>query len=250
MNIPLSLFDSFNDVIYHDEPHHYYLGDKKLVSATTLLSNYHDKFDGEYWSEVKGKEWGITKEQVLRGWDFLSDFSQYKGSYSHNYAENLMNRKVFPYNKRDVVDFFGYDAIREEYELTVNQINNFYKDSLNKLVPLITEKVIYDPSIGLSGMIDLLAYNKKSGKIEIWDWKTSKIISKANKYRKMFSPIDHLDDCEFVHYSLQLNIYKYIINKVTGIDIGNCYLIWVNHANPNYEIIKCDDLMKEYEHIV
>ena len=29
----------------------------------------------------------------------------------------------------------------------------------------------------------------------------------------MLHPIDHLDDCNYMHYALQLSIYMYIINK-------------------------------------
>jgi hypothetical protein len=58
-----------------------------------------------------------------------------------------------------------------------------------------------------------------NGRVNIIDYKTNKEI-KMESYKnwegvsdKMLSPIDHLDDCNFSHYALQLSIYMYIILK-------------------------------------
>jgi hypothetical protein len=50
-----------------------------------------------------------------------------------------------------------------------------------------------------------------------------------------------LDDCEYETYSLQLNIYRKIVERNTNLKLGDSYLVWFNEENPNYEIIKCDD---------
>ena len=50
-----------------------------------------------------------------------------------------------------------------------------------------------------------------------------------------------LDDCEYEIYSLQLNIYKKIVERNTNLKLGDSYLVWFNEENPNYEIIKCND---------
>jgi ATP-dependent exoDNAse (exonuclease V) beta subunit len=68
-------------------------------------------------------------------------------------------------------------------------------------------------------MVDQLFFNEKSGKLEIWDWKTNKKIDKKNRWQQFKEPISHLDVCELNTYSLQLSLYKYIITRNTNIEL-------------------------------
>ena len=82
--------------------------------------------------------------------------------------------------------------------------------------------------------------------LEVWDYKTNKAIKTKNDYGQRFEePISHLDVCEINTYSLQLSLYKHIIEKNTNLKIGNCYLIWINENNKNYKVFKCKDLEAE-----
>jgi hypothetical protein len=55
-----------------------------------------------------------------------------------------------------------------------------------------------------------------------------------------------MDDCEFNTYSLQLSIYKEIIERNTNLKLGSCHLVWFNEENDNYKVINCED----YSHYV
>ena len=86
------------------------------------------------------------------------------------------------------------------------------------LVPVKMELVVGDEDYGLGGMVDCLFYNKKSGMLEVWDYKTNKAINTKNNYGQRFNePISHLDVCEINTYSLQLSLYKHIIEKNTNL---------------------------------
>ena len=74
----------------------------------------------------------------------------------------------------------------------------------------------------------------------------NKKINEKNSYGERFkSPINHLDVCEINTYSLQLGLYKHIIEKNTNLKLGNSYLIWINEKNTNYKIYKCKDMNAE-----
>jgi ATP-dependent exoDNAse (exonuclease V) beta subunit len=91
-----------------------------------------------------------------------------------------------------------------------------------------------------------LFYNKKAGEYQIWDYKTNKEIKTGNNFgNKMKNPISHLEECELNTYSLQLNLYKHLIEKNTNIKIGKCYLVWINEAIDDYKVIETKDLMTE-----
>ena len=58
-----------------------------------------------------------------------------------------------------------------------------------------------------------MCYTDEADNFYLFDWKRSKQIKKENRYRKGKHPLNHLDDANYWHYALQLNIYKYILEK-------------------------------------
>jgi hypothetical protein len=249
-DVPSKLFTTFNKVKYYDEPHKYFVDGKQLISVTTLIHQYEEGFDENYWLEVKSDEYGITQEQVKFAWDFINDFGTTKGSVIHDYAENLFNNKVFPYPEKEIIKKFGYNAIWDEYLLTKKLVDDFYKYSFNKLIPIRLEYVVYDEEFGIGGMVDLLFYNVKAGEFQIWDWKTNKEYRFESDYgNHLKGDLFMLQECEHTTYSLQLSTYKYIIEKNTGIKLGDSYLVWVSANNDKFHVYKAEDYT-EYSKIM
>ena len=101
-----------------------------------------------------------------------------------------------------------------------------------------------DSDFDICGMIDQLFYNKKSGMLELWDWKTNEKIDTESKY-KLLSPISHISQAKLDVYSLQLSLYKLIVQKNTNLKLGDSYLVWFNESNDSYKIYKCHDYQNE-----
>jgi hypothetical protein len=238
IQIPNELFTSFNDVTFYDEPHKYYVNGKELISVTTLLHRYQEEFNESYWSDYKGNEFNLTPETIIRAWNFINKKGTIKGSAIHDYAENLFQNKIFEYPKQMILNQFGFDPVWEEYLTTKNHVDKFYSDVHNKLIPIRTEMVVYDKESLIGGMLDILFYNIKAQEFQIWDWKTNKKFSKENKERHLLHKLYMLEDCDLEIYSLQLEMYKQIIEKATGIKLGKSYIVWFSHNNPSYEIIE------------
>jgi hypothetical protein len=231
-SLPISLFNKFNNVKFHDDVHKYFVGDKQLISVTTLIHKYQQEFNHQYWSEYKADEYHLDQKEIERAWDFLNKKATLKGSIAHNYAENLWNNKFFPYPKELVLKTFGYDPIYEEFIKTKKLIDTFFRMSYGTLIPIKTEYVICDVEYGIGGMIDLLVYNTKQKEFQLWDYKTNKKLNTENKMGETLKgSLFTLQDCEMEIYSLQLGLYKKIIEKNTGIKIGRCYLVWISHNN-------------------
>lgn len=237
IQVPDKLFTTFNDVTYHDEPHKYYFDGKELLSVTTLIHKYQEEFQEDYWSNIKAEEYSLSQRDVLRAWKFINKKGTMKGSAIHDYAENLFLNKVFPYPKELIHNEFGFDPILPEYEITKNHVDRFYDDVKGKLIPIRTEMIVYDSESLIGGMLDILFYNVRAKEYQIWDHKTNKKLTKKTE-RRLKNELSILDDSDLTIYSLQLGIYKYIIEKHTGIKLGKSYLIWFSHNNENYEIIQ------------
>jgi len=240
INVPDKFYTTFNDATYHDEPHKYYVGGKELISVTTILHQYQEEFKEDYWAKVKAEEYVLSEHEVLRAWKFINKKGTIKGSAIHDYAENLFLNKVFPYPKQLILEEFGFDPILSEYEITKKHVDRFYNDVQGKLIPIRTEMIVYDSESLIGGMLDMLFYNVKKKEFEIWDHKTNKKLSLTSD-RKMKGELYMLDDSDLNLYSLQLSFYKLIIEKNTGIKLGDSYIIWFSHNNENYEVIKIKD---------
>jgi ATP-dependent exoDNAse (exonuclease V) beta subunit len=118
----------------------------------------------------------------------------------------------------------------------LHQFHAVYKD---KLALVRAELVVGDDTYGVCGMLDKLFYNVEEDELQIWDYKTNKEINMSSKYKsKMINGLNHLEECEYNTYSLQLSIYKKIIEKNTSLKIGKSYLCWINEENDSYQIIE------------
>ena len=70
-------------------------------------------------------------------------------------------------------------------------------------------------------------------------------ITRKNYFsKKGLGVLSNYDDCNFIHYSLQLNLYKAIIHRVLGILVGNLYLVHFNYTKQDdtFEVIPCLDM--------
>jgi len=50
-----------------------------------------------------------------------------------------------------------------------------------------------------------------------------------------------LEDCDLELYSLQMEMYKQIIQRNIPIKLGKSYIVWFSHNNDNYKIIETKD---------
>jgi hypothetical protein len=239
--IPNELFTAFNDITFYDEPHKYFLNGKELISVTTLIHKYQEDFDEDYWSDYKSNQYNIPQKHVIRAWNFINKKGTIKGSAIHDYTENLFQNKEFEYPLQTIINEFGFDPVWNEYQTTKKHVDKFYKDVHGKLIPIRTEFVVFDRESLVGGMLDMLFYNVKANEFQIWDWKTNKKFSREEKGRHLLDELCTIEDCDLEVYSLQLEMYKQIIQKNTGITLGKSYIVWFSHNNESYEIMETKD---------
>lgn len=239
-NPPAKLFTAFNDVTYFDDPHKYFIGKKQLISVTTLIHKFQEDFDEEFWSAKKSIQLNVPQKEVKHGWRYINKIGITRGSVIHDYAENLFNNKIFPYPKHMIEEIFGCDPIMSSYLKSKAHVDKFYHFSQGRLIPIKTELVVCDKEYGIGGMVDLLFYNIKAKEFQIWDWKTNKNFDFDGKEKnnpKLLGPLAKLKECDLEIYSIQLAFYKYIIEKNTGIKLGQSYLVWLSHLQKKFKHI-------------
>jgi len=117
--------------------------------------------------------------------------------------------------------------------------------------PYRTEWRIAAPKEGIAGTVDFVG-QLPDGTYCIMDWKTTKGMAKkfSNTYKKAKFPIDNLDDCDGVKYSLQLNLYKYILEKYYGLRVSMMMVAAFSKFEPDYFTKEVEDMQETVEELL
>jgi len=244
--------DAFKHIRYYDEPHIYIDTNtgKRLTSVTRVVKTYQPKFEAKHISKAIAKKENRPQEEVLAEWDMKRLLGSYRGSLTHSYLENLWSGKVFPVEwPTDVKDtLFKYGKQKEFAQSLTNlefMSESFIKDHAH-YYPVALELVVGNDKI--AGQMDLLAWDDKEECLVLVDYKTDKKLLDYSPYNKYFlDPLSHLQDCEINKYSLQLSLYKRLLEDATGLEIKRLEVIWFNHKNDKYQIFKLENKEKEVE---
>ncbi len=232
----------------------------KYTSVTTFIHQLFPKFNADEiiknimnsknWAPGH-KYWGMTAEEIKQSWSNNSSSVATAGTNMHYNIECFMNNcNLSPnYTHKDLLDYYLNNS-NDKYEYEYDEWQfflNFIKD-FPHIKPYRTEWLVYDEDVKLSGSIDMV-YENADGTLSIYDWKRSKEISGENPFNKFaLEPcIKHIPDTNFWHYSLQLNIYKAILERNYGKVVKELYLVRLhpNHPNKTYELIQVPLLNKE-----
>ena len=136
------------------------------------------------------------------------------------------------------------DVVNDSVEYTYFQ--KFVAD-LPWLEAYRTEWMVYQEDLKISGSIDMVFRDKRDGSFYIYDWKRSKDIKFDDDwcdYGKT-ACTRHIPNLNFWHYSLQLGIYKGILESKYGMKISGMFLVVLHPDNESYQLIETADLTKE-----
>ena len=98
-----------------------------------------------------------------------------------------------------------------------------------------TEWRIYSKVYKLAGSIDMVYIDPKDpSKIIIADWKRCKEIKYDNKWEKGLKPISDIPNCNYWHYTLQLNIYRMMLEKYYEKSVSEMFLVVIHPDNEKY----------------
>lgn len=216
--------DSPHPLIFDHAAHGYTHAGRKMKGVSSLISLFKRPFDSAYWSKYKADKANVPQQQILDQWAAKRDAACDLGHAVHEFAES--------------VSVIRDDQICEvakacEVEGYCSGVINAYRDL--QITPIEAEKPVCDPSIGIAGTIDLVCH--VFGAPAIVDWKTNATINMANSYGDtMLPPLSHLDDCSFNHYSLQLNLYRFILARRYDFHAERLCLVWLP-GDSTYQLI-------------
>lgn len=255
-----------NFLFFDEGPHKYTdtLGNE-YRSVTTLIGDYYNHFNADYWAHKKAREQGKSEKQIRAEWNRIKDEACERGTATHNGIEDAIKsvskfKEAIKYLEEvksgrcitiaDIPDLIPRPLDVEEFKVATN---NKYPE-IYRVFDFYTERgyIIYS-EIGaflidylISGTIDIFCYRPTD--FVILDWKTNRdgLKFEAGYYKKdkstipnqltnewikkkqnMLPPLNHLDDCNGMHYTMQLSLYAImaeIILDIPCVGLGLCHI--------------------------
>lgn len=271
------LKDSFKDFKFYEDGHYYTYEDKPVgISVTRFIAEYENEFNqqevaekvaeknikiindlyrisGEV-SEQEYKMYPTSVQDILAQWKYKADFACAKGSECHYYAQTLWNKEPWDMMKLGFDGSVEYDSATK---IIQTQAENFYNDYREHLEHLQDELVVGSAEYDIASAVDHLFYNKLTGGLVLVDYKTNSTLkgyndAKSNRRytKKMKVPLHKIDDDSLHHYYIQLSIYKFLIEKYTGLKVDEMFIVYMSENIENYEIIEISYLKEEVEKIL
>lgn len=196
------------DVYFKAEDHSYsYVRNGEIIplkGVTSTISKYHSPFNAKVVAlnivnsknYSKGKYSGMTVENIVKSWKATGDH----GREMHSCIEKILNNE----------DLTPIEREKYSKELSI------YEKFMGEYKPLeihLSEVNVFSTSLELSGTLDYITFSP-DGRAQLLDWKRTPTMD-AVSYdgKKMKSPFNDLDDCKVSRYSLQLNVYRELLES-------------------------------------
>ena len=241
------------------------LGNSYISVTTMIHDNYTPKFDKKYWLRKKSRELGISSKELERQWQAITDEACSRGTATHNgiedaIKENSMFKNAIQYLNQvesgrciTVADIpnliprpLDLDKFKEATNNKYEKIYDVFDFYINKGYTIYSEIAAFLIDYLISGTIDILCI--KEDRFVILDWKTNRNglqfeagyfkkdksttpAQLTNQYivkdEKMLPPLSHLDNCNGMHYTMQLSTYARMVELILDIPcvgLGLCHI--------------------------
>jgi hypothetical protein len=194
--------------------HQYSCAGTPYISATQLISIVTPKFDTEFHARRMADLHGQTPEFWKGRWQQISHRATTAGTEFHDIREAQSYATQMEVHRGKVVR-----VQNPELQAHISSINDifYWPDGV------YPEMLLFNHRYHLAGRADkvrLVTYKSGRRYAFISDYKTNKVIKKhpwfdaRTGYRMLLPPLDHLYDCSYTIYSLQLSIYQFMLEQM------------------------------------
>ena len=218
-------------ISFHQDTHTYVVDGSPdgIISVTTFIHHHFPSFDAKrvvkYMKNKKEKYPNMSDTEIIKKWSEDGKNSAKKGTSLHQMIEL----------------FYNGDETKHEDSIEFQYFLAFHETVKERLTPYRTEWSIFDGEINLAGQLDML-YKKEDNTYALYDWKCVKEIKMSNSYEKGLGICSELDHCNFYHYSLQLHIYKRILETRYNLVINEMKLVVLNEINHSFMLYDVADV--------
>lgn len=185
---------------------------ENFVSGTTFIHHFFTPFQGSKvvdkmmassnWS--KSPYFGRSKSDILDQWKKEGAMAAAAGTLMHSNIEKSWLGQEVNWSAQPVEGAY-FEKVKESL---TNQ----------GWFPYRLEWRIFTEDYKIAGTLDALFQNKE-GQFLLVDWKRCKEFKYTNPWQHALPPIQDLPDCNVIQYSLQLNLYAWILARHYNITV-------------------------------
>jgi hypothetical protein len=247
-----------DDRIQFEEASHTYTIDgtkEGWTSCTGFLHHFFGEFDADaiIAKMMKSSKWyeskyfGMTPDQIKKQWSDKGTEASTAGTRMHLDIERFYNAMPAGFPGGDNCSYFFEDGVAglavdgwipnpgPEWSYFCDFQRNYVEK--NGFVPFRTEWLVFDEDHKVAGSIDMV-YKKPDGTLAIYDWKRTGELKTENRFQSGLGPVAHLPDANYWHYTLQLNVYRYILQKHYGYVVSELALVVLHPDNDSWRVSK------------
>jgi hypothetical protein len=261
------ILNEFNDLVFEEGPHKYYLNGVELPSVSHVTHQFSVPFESDEVAERYAEKNGMTKEYWLDQWKFNSLKATTSGTLVHAYGESLgwlrngHPEKITEENKCKYIQEKNWLIPTRKKE---EAILKFYDELNENLHFVLAETKVYtgknkeltNLKQDYAGTFDILFYYKdpnddsKSG-LCIFDFKTNKDLYNdfnRNNGVMMYAPFSDMFSESFGNYTLQLSAYQLPLEDI-GLKVIARRIVWLKEDG-TYELIPLKDVTKQLREVL
>lgn len=230
---------------FEPEEHRYFFGKRELTGASAWLERFKDPFNRQEQAKASAARYGGTAASYLALWDRAADI----GTKTHCFIERYYDfRRGLLSSAPDLLFGDGEVSLRclkflelagkrlANYEPVAQELRLFYTP------PTWAEEPEEGEEEGFCGTLDMLARHTPSGKLYLFDWKTSKKIDRQADKIWGYLKNDFSDLAKHEHnvYSLQISFYRVLL-EAAGIETAGGAIGWLPTGQRPAELIPAID---------
>lgn len=202
---------------FNELDHSYFNNEgEKYLSATSFIKTFCTPFDRDKRAKAYAKKNKRKIEEVIEEWEKAGQIGRDKGTFYHKLKEDELTGK-----DSVLVDEDDHKIFKSTWQDGIK-----VHESQTLEPGVYPELIVWSDKYKIAGQADRVEITNK-GYINIDDYKTSKEIKKQSypkwdgSHYMMKFPLSNFQDCNFYQYSLQINLYAFLIKQQNrGLSIG------------------------------
>ena len=238
----MALFTHDNPVVLEPLEHRYFdTNGLEYTSWSKMIEGYKIPFDADNISFNMAGRNRSKQKVLLKEWDDNNKVACDRGDYYHDNLETYgLTGEII-------------DKGNETTEMFIRQIGQFMEPYYHKHF----EQTMWFEEFRLAATADLPLAHKKYTSIneqwvDIFDYKTNmKGIDYISTYKKrMLYPLEHLTECKYTTYALQLSFQGYLMERNWDYKVGRLGIIYIPEDPLMWHIIPVPYMKKEVEALI
>jgi len=223
-----------------------------VVSVTTFGGALFPAFDAAsavarmHGPRRAAKYGAMTDTQIVRYWDANRDHAADLGTRMHSVMEAWLGAimadpaaaaatiPAVPAPRPPIYEDCVPRALVDDGVVVKAAHLRAFADYMREtdIVPVAAEKCVFAADLQMAGTVDAIFRRRATGELLLYDWKRRPEYTTENPWQCGLpgTPVAAMPDCHHAHATVQLNLYRELLRRGEGLQIGEMHIISLHPA--------------------